>query len=249
MTIVNSGLGAIFHMEILIRDLLFINYAVPPERIRHLIPGSFDLETRNDKHGDARAFLSLVAFTVAEIRSNSLTAPGVSFNQINCRTYVDSQGTPAVYFLDLSVSSRMISAAASFLHLPVSYIPIELTVSTPADGTTKRYSVESDRGRGLRANVAIDGDGRPDGFDPAVSAEFITERPLGFIKSGTGDMYRIKVDHARLNAVATSDASIRSPSLESMGILLPAESAHPHSVLYAQESLFDAEAPGKIRVS
>ena len=119
-------------MQILLRNLLFINYAVAPERVRHLVPSEFNLETRQDEQGNARAFVSAVPFEVAEIRSSSLSMPGLRFNQINYRAYLISPEGAAVYFLGLRVGSRMVAASASFLNLPVSHEDIGLSIG---DGT------------------------------------------------------------------------------------------------------------------
>jgi uncharacterized protein YqjF (DUF2071 family) len=235
-------------MQILLRNLLFINYAVAPERVRQLVPPQFDLETRQDERGNARAFVSAVPFEVAEIRSSSLSMPGLRFNQINYRAYLISPEGGAVYFLSLKVGSRMVAASAGFLQLPVSYEAIGLSVAAEtADGDpgrAMRYGVEAE---GLTAYVSVGAAGASSeaGGDPAVTTEFISERPVGFIRSTGGDNYKIAVEHLRLDAVRARVESVRSPLLESLGILDPGGSELPHSVLYVKEALFDARTPTK----
>jgi uncharacterized protein YqjF (DUF2071 family) len=234
-------------MQLLLRNLLFINYAVAPERVRQLVPSQFDLETRQDERGNARAFVSAVPFEVAEIRSSALSMPGLRFNQINYRAYLISPEGGAVYFLGLKVGSRMVAASASFLHLPVSYEAIGLSVSAETVGDVSRalrYGVEAE---GLAAYVSLEAGGASSNAvsDPAVSSEFISERPVGFIRSTGGDTYKIAVEHPRLEAVRARVESVRSPLLESLGILDPGGSEMPHSVLYVKEALFDAGTPTK----
>jgi len=228
-------------MQILLRNLLFINYAVAPERVRHLVPSEFDLETRQDKQGNARAFVSAVPFEVAEIRSSSFSMPGLRFNQINYRAYLISPEGAAVYFLDLKVGSRMVAASASFLNLPVSHENIGLSIG---DGTANQhYGVEAE---GLSAHVSLEAPGtnfEAAASDPAVTSEFISERPLGFIRSTGGDTYKIAVEHPRLDAMIARVERVRAPMLESLGILDPGEL--PHSVLYVKEAVFDAGTPTK----
>jgi uncharacterized protein YqjF (DUF2071 family) len=154
-------------MQIVLRNLLFINYAVAPDRVRQLVPSQFDLDTRQDKLGNARAFVSAVPFEVAEIRSSALSMPGLRFNQINYRAYLVSPEGAAVYFLGLRVGSRMIAASASFLNLPVAYEAIGL--STGDETAEMHYGVEAE---GLSAYVSLEAAGTNSdaGSDPAVTS-------------------------------------------------------------------------------
>ena len=142
----------------------------------------------------------------------------------------------------------MVAASAGLLNIPVSYEAIGLSVSADTEGGDEsralRCGVEAE---GLAAHVSIETGEKnsADGSDPAVSAEFISERPVGFIKSASGDTYRIVVEHARLEAERARVESIRSPLLKSLGILERDESEMPHSVLYVREALFDAGSPTK----
>jgi uncharacterized protein YqjF (DUF2071 family) len=224
----------------LLRNLLFINYAVAPERVRHLIPSQFDLDTRQDKLGNARAFVSAVPFEVAEIRSSSLSLPGLRFNQINYRAYLVSPEGAAVYFLGLRVGSRMVAASASLLSLPLSHEAIGLTVGDDTSG--RRYGVEAE---GLSAYVSLGATetSSEDASDPSVTSEFISERPIGFIRSTGGDTYKIAVEHPRLDAARARVDRVSAPLLEALGILDPGEL--PHSALYVSEALFDAGTPTK----
>jgi uncharacterized protein YqjF (DUF2071 family) len=230
-------------MQIAIRDLLFINYEVPVERVRSLVPEQFELDTRTGAGGDARAFVSVVPFTIAEVLSSAWPLGRVSFNQINYRVYVASEEGPAVYFLDLKVGSRALATSASFLGLPVNYGSINLATS-PLTGEpgSRLYSVESEGREGLMAQVTFDGSAVQQG-DPDVPSEFITERSLGFITASSGSMYRIVVNHPPLKTVQARVTSIRVPLLESLGVIDVNQSNSPHSVLYVEEALFEADMP------
>jgi hypothetical protein len=153
-----------------------------------------------------------------------------------------------VYFLNLKVGSRMVGASAGFLNLPVSYEAIGLSVSPEAEAGDASgalsYGVEAE---GLTAHVSVEtGAANPEaGSDPALTSEFISERPLGFIRSTSGDTYKIAVEHPRLEAVRAQVVKVRSPLLESLGILERDGSETPHSVLYVKEAVFDASTPTK----
>ena len=235
-------------MQIVLRNLLFINYAVAPERVRQLVPAQFELDTRQDAQGSVRAFVSAVPFEVAEIRSSTFSMPGLRFNQINYRVYLVSPERAAVYFLSLKVGSRMVAASAGFLNLPVSYEAIGLSVSAEAEAGDASgavsYGVEAE---GLTAHVAVEAGAANSeaGNDPELTSEFISERPLGFIRSTSGDTYKIAVEHPRLEAVRAQVVRVRSPLLESLGILERDGSETPHSVLHVKEAVFDAGTPTK----
>jgi uncharacterized protein YqjF (DUF2071 family) len=233
-------------MQIAIRDLLFITYAVPLDRVRSLVPHQFELDAKTDGGGEPRAFVSVVPFTIAEIRSTAWPFGLASFNQINYRAYISTDHGPAVYFLDLKVGSRTVAASASFFGLPLNYDGIKLAVSRDGNGPARslRYSVESEAADGLLARVTVD-EGARDESEPALPSEFITERPFGFITTSSGALYKIVVGHSVLQAAPARVDSVRAPLLESLGILRENEGERPHSVLYVEEALFDAGKPEK----
>jgi uncharacterized protein YqjF (DUF2071 family) len=230
-------------MQIVIHDLLFINYAVPLERVRSLVPDQFELDTRTEG-GVTRAFVSVVPFTIAEIRSASWSFGRVSFNQINYRVYIVTDEGPAVYFLNLKVGSRTVAASASFFGLPVDYEGIKLAASRSSNSIvgSLRYSVESEATDGLSAQVTVN-EGAGGGSGHAIPSEFITERPFGFITTSSGAMYKIVVGHPTLRAAHARVDNVRAPLLESVGILEPDQSENPHSVLYVEDALFQADTP------
>ena len=231
-------------MQILLNHLLFINYAVPLNKLRVHVPAEFDLDTRVDHNETEMAFVSAVAFNVAEIRSNALPIPNVSFNQINYRAYIRTPDRSGVYFLDLRVGSRMIAASASFLRLPVTYESIELTFQPSTvglQGGSQRYVVESGGEEGLIARVVISHPDDTSDQPPLIASEFITERPLGFLRTVGGGIHRAAVEHEKLEAVRAEAESVRCRRLETLGVLDSHQSERPHSIFYVSHALFDAK--------
>src|SRR5215208_3089498 len=108
-------------IQMLIRDLMLINYAVDPARLRPLVPERLELDLIAGANGEPLALLSAVSFHVAEVRSSLLPLPRMSFNQVNYRTYVNAGEGAAVYFFDIRVNSRLVTTTTSFLRLPISY--------------------------------------------------------------------------------------------------------------------------------
>src|ERR1051325_11263039 len=94
-------------IQMLIRNLLFISYAVDPDRRRPLVPEGLQLDLIPGASGKPFALVSVVPFQVADVRSSLLPLPRLSFNQINYRTYVNAGEGRAVFFFDMRVNSRL----------------------------------------------------------------------------------------------------------------------------------------------
>jgi uncharacterized protein YqjF (DUF2071 family) len=236
-------------VQLAVSNLLFINYGVPPERLRALVPEELELDTSTDTAGHEVAFVSAVPFHVAELRSSLLPIMRPSFDQVNYRTYVNAGEGPAVYFFHMNVNSRMISAATIMLGMPASHEEIEILTEpvSPAPGSevrAVRCSVKSEGHYGLEADIEIGG--RHASIGPqerAIPPDFITERPIGYVKSAADGIVKITVEHPRLDAVTAHVNSARATALEALGILNMDESTHPHSVLYVKEALFRTYPP------
>jgi hypothetical protein len=225
-------------IQMVMRDMLFITWAVEPGVVRKLVDERFELDTQTGPEGRELAFVSAVCFQVSELRSGVLPLPSMTFHQVNYRTYIRAGAVPAVCFLELKVNSRMVTALTGFLSVPVSYEDIEITTS-PAQPGTFGYRVRSD---GLQADAIV---GLNDGLsasDVAIPPQFITQRLVGYAGAGNG-MYRIDVEQPGLDSVSACVQSVTSPSLERLGLLTKAQSAKPYSTLYVREGLFAANTP------
>lgn len=83
------------------RDLLFAHWPVAPEVLRPLIPAQLEMET----FGGA-AWIGVVPFDLRNLTSRY--APdrlGLSFPELNVRTYVTMQDRPGVWFFSLDAAS------------------------------------------------------------------------------------------------------------------------------------------------
>ena len=180
-------------IHMVMRDMLFINWAVEPAVVRKLIDDRLELDTKTGADGRELAFVSAVCFHVTDLRSGVLPLPNLSFQQVNYRTYVRADSVPAVCFLEIKVNSRMVTALTSFLSVPVQYEDIEITSS--GEQPVLGYRIRSG---GLQAEAVIgplDNTGLPDG---AISPAFITDRSVGYASAGNA-MYRINVEQPGLD--------------------------------------------------
>src|SRR5258708_3796452 len=101
-------------IQMIMRDMLFVTWAVEPARARKVIGRRLELDTKTDSTGREFAFASAVCFSVAEVRSSALPIGSLGFEQVNYRVYVKGDEVPAVCFLDMKVNSRMVTTLTSF---------------------------------------------------------------------------------------------------------------------------------------
>ncbi len=82
------------------RDLLFIHWPVPANSLQKFIPESLQLETFN-----GNAWIGIVPFRMTDVGLRGL--PGVSFNELNVRTYVTDGNKSGVWFFSLDAESLL----------------------------------------------------------------------------------------------------------------------------------------------
>ena len=225
-------------MQMVMRDMLFITWAVEPEVVRKLVDERLELDTKRDSNGRVVAFVSAVCFRVDDVRSRALPLPSLSFQQVNYRVYVRAGEVPAVCFLEMKVNSRMVTAMTGFMSVPVHYEDIDITTSPGSNGSL-RYTVKS---AGLRAEAMTGKDDLGTELDGRVGAQFITHRLVGYVGAGNGT-FRFDVEQPGLDAVSARAQSVQAPILEQLGLLTPVQSAQPYSALYVREGLFAADTP------
>ncbi len=99
------------------RELLFLHWALAPERIRPLISRELELDLFEGK-----AYVGLVPFTMTGVRPTGLPAVAglSSFHETNVRTYVHVAGRdPGVWFFSLDAANSLaVRLARRFFHLP-----------------------------------------------------------------------------------------------------------------------------------
>jgi uncharacterized protein YqjF (DUF2071 family) len=228
-------------IQMVMSDMLFVTWALPPEVVRKLVDARLDLDTRTDSTGATVAFVSAVCFHVSEVRSSALLLPRLSFEQINYRAYVKVHDVPSVFFFEMKVNSRMVTAMTSFLSVPVHHEEIDIAAA-PGAGGLLEYRIES---AGFRAEATIGEQNRDADLEGRIDPEFITSRMVGYAPAGDG-MFRIEVEQPGLDSVPARIQSVRAPVLEQAGLVTPEQSSRPHSALYVGEALFGAAAPIRV---
>jgi uncharacterized protein YqjF (DUF2071 family) len=172
------------------RHLLFENWPVGPAVVDAHLPDPLTV----DEHDD-RAWLSVVPFANAAVRPAGLPARvGLHLPELNLRTYVTHDGTPAVYFFSLDTEGLLGVAGARLLqHLPYYYARISLTGAD--DGV--RF-VSHRRHPGARP-AAYEATYRPTGsaFDARDDplARFLVERYRFYTETPDGSLRYADIDH------------------------------------------------------
>lgn len=108
------------------RDLLFLHWSIPVEKLQPYIPHSLQLDTY-----DGKAWIGFVFFHAKRTFFRGM--PSIvhlpSFAEVNIRTYVLYKGLPGVYFLSLDTEDIFSNTLAKrWFHLPYRSAQISLNV-------------------------------------------------------------------------------------------------------------------------
>ena len=132
-----------------VRDCLYLNWAVPRERLP-APPEPLKLE-EHEWEGTTYGFVSALLFRQERLRISGLPVLRISHPQVNLRVYVrDEEGTPAVLFLALLVPAWVAPFAALAARRPVetaSFQLPEIRDEGPWDWHADHHGILSVRGR------------------------------------------------------------------------------------------------------
>ncbi len=96
-------------------DLLFMHWPVDPKSLARFIPAPLRLDVIEN-----RAWLGIVPFRMTDVGLRG--APGVSFAELNVRTYVTDGKKPGVWFFSLDAENILaVQAARIWYRLPYFY--------------------------------------------------------------------------------------------------------------------------------
>jgi uncharacterized protein YqjF (DUF2071 family) len=171
------------------RDLLFVHWPVPAERVRPLVPPALAI----DRH-DGAAWITLIPFLIAESRPAWMPAAlATAFLETNLRTYVRGpDGEAGIYFFSLEAASAPAVAGARLLY----GLPYFLAaMSRRVDG--HRIVYRSRRRHGKPADLAITwtvGEPMPPPA-PGSREHFLVERYSLYVARRSG-LRRGRVRHA-----------------------------------------------------
>ena len=221
------------------RDGLFAHWPMDPSRVRSVLPDELDVDSR-----EGTAWVSALASVAAANRPWFLPrTTGVTFPQVNLRTYVRREGRPGVYFLSLDIPSAVgVRLARSLYGLPYHRADIDFETDGEDDGATRRsHSSQSEDGstrapeQGSRrfesqrphterppARFAAEyrPTGRPTRAEPGSLQDFLAERYRTYaVRNGT--VWCARVEHAPWR-LCPAEARVHADSLfEAAGLSAP----------------------------
>jgi len=169
-------------------DLLFAHWPVDPEVVEPTLPDGLDVDTR-----DGDAYLGVVGFQMASIRPRGVPV-GLSFPELNLRTYVRADDGPGVYFYNLDAADRVgVPIARTLFKLP--YYRAEMRMTARGDRVDFR-SRRTHRGvPPARFDATYQPTGTPTTADPDSLVAFLTERYRFYTESERGHIYRGDIEH------------------------------------------------------
>ena len=161
---------------------LFFHWKVDAIALKQFIPDHLELDLFNNE-----AYISLVAFTMEQIRPRFLPAfsPISNFDEINLRTYVVRDGVAGVYFLNIE-AGKILSVALSKMLSGLPYEHAEMSRNNLDNFQSIFHK------KGFSFNVTYDvGEVIEDKTD---LDDFLTERYSLFVDIGA-DLFRYDIHH------------------------------------------------------
>jgi uncharacterized protein YqjF (DUF2071 family) len=158
-------------------DVAFLHFEVAPRRLQNLVAYPLDLR-------DGRAFVSLVAFTMARLRLSAgggmgewLLRPIGTHPFLNVRTYVKHCGEPGIQFL----AEWMTNPISVHLGRPLFGLPYRRGTANlhndPSAGSPAWGEIVDPHGARLRYEITpSDGSVEPGSCGPGTLDEFLLER-------------------------------------------------------------------------
>jgi uncharacterized protein YqjF (DUF2071 family) len=225
------------------RDLLFVHWPVPEERVRPLVPAALTL----DRY-EGQLWVTLIPFLIAESRPAWMPPALASvFLETNLRTYVRGpDGEPGIYFFSLEAAS-VIAVAGARLGFGLPYFLAAMSRHVADD----RIVYASRRRHGPPAELAVTWTvGEPTGTAaPGGREHFLIERYTLYVDRRAG-LFRGRVRHAPYPLRRATIESLSQSLLAAGG--LPAPDAPPlcqHSPGVDVEILALERVPGSARAA
>jgi hypothetical protein len=170
------------------RDVGFFHWPVDPDTVAATLPDRLSVDTY-----DGRAYLGIVPFRMTDIRPRG-SPIGLSFGELNLRTYVEADGVPGVYFYNLDADDAIgVRIARTLFQLP--YYRARMRV----DATGERVRFQSDRTHHgvppARFDATYGPAGTPAAPEPGSLESFLVERYRFYADSDDGTLYYADIDH------------------------------------------------------
>jgi uncharacterized protein YqjF (DUF2071 family) len=198
------------------RDLLFIHWPAPAERLRPLVPAELALDCL-----DGSAWITLIPFLIADSHPARLPAAlSIAFLETNLRTYVRGpDGEPGIYFFSLEAASRFAVAAARLCYgLPYFHAVMSRRVDGPRVAYTSRR--RGARDAALEVTWTVGAPREP--ARPGSRDHFLIERYCLYVRRRSG-LHRARVRHSPYPLRGATVERLEESLLSAAGLPAPSE--------------------------
>ncbi len=221
-----------------LRDVLYVSYAVPIEKLSPIVPDMLSLATVDDI-----AFISIVVLQSTQVRMNLVRFLRFNYNQLNIRTYVKDSisGKHAVYFLKSGVTSRVISLVTRMSGIPWQFI--DLDIKTETKNEKELYLASGNWGGNihLKAQTLLNETEEIPFFERRKEALDFLIRPLiGFVGDNRR-LGRFTIRHPEVEPQSCALTELDFPLFASLGTVDDLDK--PHSVFYLPTADFSIYLP------
>ncbi|SDF60584.1 hypothetical protein SAMN04488067_10649 [Halorubrum xinjiangense] len=190
-------------LEMTWRDGLFAHWPVDPATVAASLPDALSVATH-----DGDAYLGVVPFVMDDIRPRGVPM-GLSFPELNLRTYVDGPDGPGVYFHSLDADDRLgVAVARGLFRLPYYRAETDVRRTAAGDGLGRR-GVDTDEGDAVRfasrrvhrgaPHARFDATYAPAGEaftpEPGSLPAFLLENYRFYTAGSGGRLYVGEIDH------------------------------------------------------
>ncbi len=227
------------------RELLFLHWEVPAERLQRLLPPELTLDLYQ-----GRAYVGLVPFLMWGVRPTGLpSVRGLSnFLETNVRTYVHYQGRePGVWFFSLDAANLVGAALGrSWFSLPYYFARMSLIAQESSPGV-RRLAYASQRiypgPRSARTRIEAKVSSAVEPAQPGTLEYFLAERYLLYSRSRRGDLCTGRVYHTPYPLQTAEVLSMDESVLASAGIERPDVPPLAHYARGVDVEIFGLERP------
>jgi len=231
-----SIITSLLRVVMTLRNVLYISYAVPAERLRPLIPDFIRLSTLDSDV----AFLSIVVLRSTKVRINALPFAHFNYNQLNLRTYIIDPvtGKNGVYFLKSGVTSHFISLATRMVGIPWHHIYLDVQVTPDISSLGYSYNAAGNWQQEfyIKAVEAPEPQKKLTLFEDVESAvKYIVWPMIGFFGE-RGHIGRFTIWHEDIMPQIWQLRQVNFPLLNELSII--EEVNNPHSVFFLPQADF-----------
>lgn len=186
-------------------DVFFAHWRADPATVAERLPAELSADTFE---GDA--YLGVVGFEMQDIGPRGVPV-GLTFPELNLRTYVEDDGHPGIFFFNLDADDPLgVFVAQKLFRLP--YYRARMDVTRHGDEVTLR----SRRCDGDATNAAFDATYAAAGElhrpEPSTLEHFLTERYRFYTADDRGRLYYGDIQHEPWQ-ITPADATIRENEL------------------------------------